>query len=118
MTITAAPRPEKTSPAMSGMAVMVAVCFALPGFYVIWRFLNSSSRSIDLIFEQRAMEPLWRTVQLAVLVSISSAILGTFLAWACIKTDIPWSRFWKIVVPLPSWWLRDPRRWQEFCSFL
>ena len=50
MTITAAPRPEKTSPAMSGMAVMVAVCFALPGFYVIWRFLNSSSRSIDLIF--------------------------------------------------------------------
>tara|TARA_B100000586_G_scaffold267526_1_gene242353 strand:+ start:211 stop:1818 length:1608 start_codon:yes stop_codon:yes gene_type:complete len=101
MTITSTPRPEKPSSAMSGMAVMVAVCFALPGFYVIWRFLNSSSRSIDLIFEQRAIEPLWRTVQLAVLVSISSAILGTFLAWACIKTDIPWSRFWKIVVPLP-----------------
>ncbi len=50
---------------------------------------------------RRTLAPLWRTVQLAVLVSASTAVLGTALAWATTRTDLAGRRFWRIVVPLP-----------------
>jgi len=101
MTNTSTTQPRKTSFSMSAVVAVIAVCFALPGLYIIWRSLREGDRSVELIFEQRALKPLWRTIQLSVLVSISSAALGTFLAWTCTKTDVPWVRFWKVVAPLP-----------------
>ena len=80
-------------------AVLVATLFALPGGYVLWRALTGGA--LHLLAERRSLEPLWRTVQLAFLVSASAALLGTVLAWLTVRTDLPLRRFWRIVAPLP-----------------
>ncbi|HBL08658.1 MAG TPA: iron ABC transporter permease, partial [Acidimicrobiaceae bacterium] len=36
-----------------------------------------------------------------VLVSATTAVIGTCLAWLTTRTDLPMRRFWRIVVPLP-----------------
>ena len=85
--------------ALSGGAVLVAALFALPGGYVLWRALTGGA--LHLLTERRSLEPLWRTVQLAFLVSASAALLGTVLAWLTVRTDLPLRRFWRVVAPLP-----------------
>ena len=84
---------------LSGSAVLVAALFALPGGYVVWRALTGGA--LHLLVERRALEPLWRTVQLAVLVSASAAVLGTGLAWLTVRTDLPLRRLWRVLAPLP-----------------
>ena len=68
---------------------------------MVWRVIGGSTSPIALLASRRTLEPLWRTIQLAVLVSASTAVLGTGLAWLTTRTDIPLRRFWRIVVPLP-----------------
>ena len=86
---------------LTATALAVAALFALPGGYVVWRVIGGSTSPIALLASRRTLEPLWRTIQLAVLVSASTAVLGTGLAWLTTRTDIPLRRFWRIVVPLP-----------------
>ncbi len=45
--------------------------------------------------------PLWRTVQLAVIVSVATGVLGTGLAWLLVRTDVPLARVWRLLAPLP-----------------
>jgi iron(III) transport system permease protein len=80
-------------------AVLVAVAFALPAAYVLWRAASLGSDLGELVDEAGA--PLWRTVQLAVLVSASTAVLGTGLAWLLVRTDVPLARLWRALAPLP-----------------
>ena len=47
------------------------------------------------------MAPLWRTVQMAVIVSVAAGILGTGLAWLLVRTDVPFARLWRVLTPLP-----------------
>jgi len=82
-------------------AVLVAAAFALPGGYVAWRVIGGAESPLTLLASRRTLAPLWRTVQLAVLVSASTAVLGTALAWVTTRTDLAGRRFWRIVVPLP-----------------
>ncbi len=82
-------------------AVLVAAAFALPGGYVAWRVIGGTESPLALLTSSRTLSPLWRTVQLAVLVSASTAVLGSALAWITTRTDLVGRRFWRIVVPLP-----------------
>ncbi|HAQ22539.1 MAG TPA: hypothetical protein DCR10_03235, partial [Acidimicrobiaceae bacterium] len=84
---------------LSASTVVVAVLFALPGGYVIWR--ATTGGSLGLLLDRRSLDPLWRTVQLAVAVSASTAVLGTGLAWLTTRTDLPLRRLWRILAPLP-----------------
>ena len=79
----------------------MAAAFALPGGYVAWRVIGGTESPLALLTTSRTLSPLWRTVQLAVLVSASTAVLGTALAWVTTRTDLFGRRFWRIVVPLP-----------------
>ncbi len=79
----------------------MAAAFALPGGYVTWRVIGGTESPLALLASHRTLAPLWRTVQLAVLVSASTAVLGTALAWITTRTDLAGRRFWRIVVPLP-----------------
>lgn len=81
--------------------VVLAVAFAFPGAYLVYRNFTAGADPANLIFSRRTMEPLGRTLQLAVLVSISAMFLGTSLAWLTTKTDIPAARFWRVVLPIP-----------------
>lgn len=76
----------------------IAVVFSGPAAFVLWRTfrLGALSESLDEI-----VDPLWRTIQLAVLVSGSGAIIGTGLAWLTTRTDLPGRRFWRVVLLLP-----------------
>ncbi len=91
-------RPPRT---LVAAAVVTAALFALPGGYVVWRVMGGSGSPLALLASRRTLEPLWRTIQLAVLVSTSTAVLGTGLAWLTTRTDLPLRRLWRIVVPLP-----------------
>ena len=83
------------------VALLVAAAFAVPSGYVAWRAITSDIDHLDLLTSHRTLDPLWRTVQLAVLVSMTTAVLGTSLAWLTTRTDLPLRRLWLILVPLP-----------------
>ncbi len=45
--------------------------------------------------------PLWRSIQLAGLVSATAAGVGTLLAWLLTRTDLPGRRVWRVLLVLP-----------------
>lgn len=93
-----ASRAERPLP-LAAAACAAAVLFATPALYVFWRVFTTGTDLSELWRDVPA--PLWRTVQLAVLVSISAAVLGTSLAWLLLRTDVPLRRFFRVLAPLP-----------------
>src|SRR5687767_6646294 len=87
------------SPVLVAVSVVIAAVFALPGLYVVWRAIGLGADLGDLAAE--VGHPLWRTIQLAVLVSASAAVLGTMLAWLVVRTDLPGRSVWRLLAPLP-----------------
>lgn len=82
-------------------ALAVGVLFAFPALYLAWRTVTSDGDPIGLLGSSRTLEPLRRTVVLALLVSASTAVLGTALAWLTARTDLPGRRLWRVLLPLP-----------------
>jgi len=81
--------------------LLIAVLFAIPGGYVVWRAATTGGGQFATIASRPTLEPLWRTIQLGLLVSTAAAFIGTGLAWLTTRTDLPLRRFWRIAVPLP-----------------
>ena len=71
----------------------------MPVAFVVWRTLRLGASLPDTLAEVPA--PLWRTVQLAVLVSATAAVVGTGLAWLTTRTDLPFRRAWRVALVLP-----------------
>ena len=95
MTQTRAPRQ------LHAIGLVCALPFAFPGLYLIWRNFTSRADPLGLLFANQTLQPLWRTLRLAILVSISAACLGTALAWLTTRTDLPFRRLWRVVLPIP-----------------
>jgi iron(III) transport system permease protein len=83
------------------VGVVIAAFFAGPTVYLVWRNLGLGDELWDAITSPRTIEPLLRTLWLAVTVSITAAIVGTFLAWMTTRSDVPGRRVLRIVAPLP-----------------
>lgn len=81
------------------LGLAIGAAFAGPALFVVWRTLRLGASLPEVLGEIPA--PLWRTVQLAVLVSVTTAVLGTGLAWVTMRTDLPLRRAWKVVLVLP-----------------
>lgn len=81
--------------------VLLAIAFAFPGAYLVYRTFTGESDATSLIFSDRTLEPLWRTVRLATAVSITAAVIGTALAWLSTRTDLPLRRMWRALMPIP-----------------
>ena len=79
----------------------VAAVFAFPALYLIWRSLATDADPFGVLFSDRTLPPLWRTLRLAVAVTVSTAVLGTTLGWITARTDIPGRRIWQVLLPLP-----------------
>src|SRR5215207_2295460 len=90
---------RRPSVVLRAAAIGSAVLFTLPGAYVLWRTLTFGVEPGTLAEE--IAEPLWRTLQLAILVSISGGFVGTALAWLLVRTDLPLAGLWRVLVPLP-----------------
>lgn len=83
------------------VGLLIAAVFALPFVYVVQQAGASWSETWDAIASRRTLAPLWRTVQLAILVTLSSTVLGVTLAWITMRTDLPFARSWRVVLALP-----------------
>lgn len=83
------------------MSVVVGAAFAAPIGYIAWRNLTLGSDLFEVLFSRQTLLPLWRTLVLASCVSLTTAVLGTALAWVVNRTDLPWSGVWRVLAPLP-----------------
>ena len=99
---TQAGRPSRKTPALlRAGGLVLAFAFAFPGIYLTYRAFGEGSDPGNLLFSQRTLAPLWRTLKLAAAVSAGSLVMGTGLAWLTHRTDLPGRRFWRVVLPLP-----------------
>ena len=80
---------------------MVAVVFVAPFAYVGWRNIDLGTDVWSILWSRDTLDPLRRSLWLAVVVSASSAAVGTALAWLTVRTDIPGRRLWRVLAPLP-----------------
>ena len=56
---------------------------------------------LDALVSARTAGPLWRTIQLTVLVSAGATMLGVGLAWLTVRTDLPGRQVWRVTAVLP-----------------
>jgi iron(III) transport system permease protein len=75
--------------------------YAAPTVYLVWRNIGLGSELRETVTSSRTLEPLGRTLLLATLVSVTAAVVGTFLAWMNTRSNVPGRRLWRIVAPLP-----------------
>jgi iron(III) transport system permease protein len=78
---------------------VIAVAFAAPVLYVAWRALTLGGDRRDVLSESLA--PAWRTIQLGVLVTTATGVIGVGLAWLLTRTDVPLAGLWRVLAPVP-----------------
>ena len=83
------------------VGIALTCLFAFPGAYLIYRNFTEGADPLSLLFSQRTIGPLMRTLRLAVTTSIAAGIIGTTLAWLITRTDLVGRRVWAILAPLP-----------------
>ena len=86
---------------LDAFVLLLGAAFAVPFGYLIWRALAEPSATWSVIISARSLEPLWRTLQLAVFVSVIAAVVGAAMAWLVERTDLPGRRGWRIALALP-----------------
>lgn len=86
---------------LDALAVAIGAVFAIPFAYLVSRAARDLEGTWEVLSSGTALAPLWRTIQLAVLVSLVCCIIGTTTAWLVERTDLPGRRIWRIVLPLP-----------------
>ncbi len=100
-TATPPPRPAGAPPLLRLAGLALAGAFAFPGAYLVYRNFAAGADPAGLLFSDRTVGPLWRSLRLAVSVSAAALVLGTALAWLTTRTDLPLIRLWRILMPLP-----------------
>ena len=93
--------PPGAPPLLRAAGLLLAVAFAFPGGYLVYRNFAEGADPAGLILSDRTVGPLWRSLRLAVSVSGAALVLGTGLAWLTTRTDLPLNRLWRILLPLP-----------------
>ncbi len=94
-----APRWPRSATAVVGLGV--AAAFALPFVYLLIRAGEDWAAVWRALTSWRTVGPLWRSVQLTVLVSAGATALGVALAWLTVRTDLPGRKVWRVTAVLP-----------------
>ena len=94
-------RPSGAPPLLRVAGLVLALGFAFPGVYLVYRNFAEGADPAGLLISDRTLGPLWRSVRLAVSVSGAALVLGTALAWLTTRTDLAWRRLWRVLLPLP-----------------
>ncbi len=96
------PEIKQRSPAGLQITVLgLAFLFSFPALYLLWRNFTEGGDPLELIGTRRILDPLWRSISLALAVSATTAVIGTSLAWFTNRTNLPGSRIWRIMLPIP-----------------
>jgi iron(III) transport system permease protein len=92
------PRPR----VLTATAVAVAVLLLLPLAFLVLQAVQEGWQALHpLLFRQLTAVLLRNTISLAVVVTVLSAVIGTFAAWFVERTDLPGRRVWAVLVVLP-----------------
>ena len=94
-------RPSGAPPLLRAAGLLLALAFAFPGVYLVFRNFAEGADPAGVLFSSRTLGPLWRSLRLAVSVSGAALVLGTALAWFTTRTDLPLRRLWRVLLPLP-----------------
>lgn len=81
-------------------AALVAAGTLLPVAYLLIRALGAED-VMGLLLRPRTLQVLWRSVVLALTVTVASALLSVPLAWLTLRTDLPGRRLWSVLTVLP-----------------
>jgi iron(III) transport system permease protein len=90
---------SRRAPAAAVVAA-IGAAFLAPLAYLVVRNLGNA-RLLDVVFSERALLPLARTLALALCVSAAAAVVGTGAAWLVTRTDLPARRLWGLLLALP-----------------
>ena len=82
-------------------AILVAAAMALPLAYLAIRSAGASSSAWELFFRERTAHILWRSIQLALIVTGGSLAIGVPMAWLTTRTDLPTRRTLSVLCALP-----------------
>ena len=83
------------------LAAFAAILLAGPAVYLLIRNFTADADPFGLVLTERVQGPLWRTIKLAVSVSVSAGLLGTGLAWLTTRTDLPFRKIFSVLLTLP-----------------
>jgi iron(III) transport system permease protein len=86
---------------LTAACLVLAALFAAPLAYLVARNLGLGDELLEVLGSDVLLGPLRRTVVLATSVALSTAALGTALAWLVMRTDLPFRRFFRVVLALP-----------------
>jgi len=88
-----------------GLAVVSGAIAAAMVFPLLWLFVRvrdvELSRALELLFSPRTVDILLNSLLLMGLVTGFSVLLGVPLAYLTVRTNLPFRRFWTVVVALP-----------------
>lgn len=72
--------------ALGGVSIGVALLLVTPAIYLVVRVAGIGvDQATALLFRPRTGQLLWRTVQLAVVVTAASTLMGVVLAWCVVR---------------------------------
>ncbi|MEX2660223.1 MAG: iron ABC transporter permease [Acidimicrobiales bacterium] len=83
------------------VSLAVGALFAAPLAYLVYRNAVLGADLPRLLTSRATLDPLGRTLVLATSVTAAAAVLGTALAWLVTRADLPGSRVWRLLTPLP-----------------
>ena len=96
-------RPRQPAPAgLLGAALVVVGLVLLPLAFLLLQAAQVGWSTLSpLLFRQLTVTLLWNTVRLAAAVTVVCAVVGVAVAWCVERTELPWRRFWRVVLVLP-----------------
>ena len=94
-------RRRRPTPFLAITSAVVGLVFAGPLGYLLVRNAQLGGDVVDVLTSSTTIDPLLRSLQLAVSVTVASAVLGTALAWLVVRGDVPLRRLWQVLIPLP-----------------
>lgn len=96
-----APRRQSAPPWLRFAGVLVTAAFVAPFVYLIRRGALDSSALDEFFNEPRVRAALWRSVKLALSVTVASAVVGTAVAWITTRSDVWWRKLLRAALPVP-----------------
>ena len=83
------------------LGVLTGLVFVGPFAYVVARNVELGTDLWAILWSSDTWEPLRRSLWLGTSVAVTSAVIGTGLAWLTIRTDLPGRRLLRVLSPLP-----------------
>jgi iron(III) transport system permease protein len=95
-------RPTRPPLVLLAGGVVASVGVLVPIVYIAVRATDRGWGAFrDTLWRGRTFDLLWRSLELGIVVTIASAILGIGGAWLVSSTDLPGRRFWQVALALP-----------------